>query len=49
MNQLQEVVLLNGEKPVMLLSNLGIMSVMLGMVAVGMFALVVKLIASDSI
>jgi hypothetical protein len=49
MDQLQEVVLLNGEKPVMLLSNVGIMSVLLGMVAVGMFALIVKLITSDSI
>ena len=49
MTQLQDVVLLNGEKPVMLLSNVGIMSVLLGMVAVGMFALIVKLIASDSL
>jgi hypothetical protein len=49
MTQLQDVVLLNGEKPVMLLSNVGIMSVLLGMVAVGMFALIVKLITSDSL
>lgn len=49
MTQLQDVVLLNGEKPVMLLSNVGIMSVLLGMVAVGMLALIVKLIASDTL
>ncbi len=49
MTQLQDVVLLNGEKPVMLLSNVGIMSVLLGMVAVGMLTLIVKLIASDTL
>ena len=46
---LKDIVLLDGEKPIMLMSNLGIMSVLLGIVAVGIFGLVVKIIMNDKI
>jgi uncharacterized membrane protein YuzA (DUF378 family) len=46
---LKDIVLLDGEKPIMLMSNLGIMSVLLGIVGVMMFVLIGKIIISDRI
>ena len=46
---LKDIVLLDGEKPIMLMSNLGIMSVLLGIVGVMMFVLIGKIITSNKI
>ena len=47
MNKLHDMVLLGGEKPVMLMSNWGLMFVVVGVVVVGMFVLGCRLIFSD--
>ena len=44
---LKDIVLLDGEKPIMLISNLGIMSVLLGIAGVIMFVLIGKILTSD--
>lgn len=46
---LKDIVLLDGEKPIMLMSNLGIMSVLLGIAGIMVFALIGKIITSDKI
>lgn len=49
MNDLWNVVLLDGEKPVMLMSNLGIMFMLLMGCGVIAFSLIVKIIFNDTI
>lgn len=46
---LKDIVLLDGEKPIMLMSNLGIMSVLLGIAGIMVFALIGKIITSNKI
>ncbi len=46
---LKDIVLLDGEKPIMLMSNLGIMSVLLGIAGVMIFVIMGKIIINDKI
>lgn len=46
---LKDIVLLDGEKPIMLMSNLGIMSVLLGVAGVMIFVIMGKIIINDKI
>lgn len=49
MSYLKDIVLLDGEKPIMLISNLGIMSVLLGIAGVMIFVIIGKIIINDKI